>query len=82
MTVSKEQLQKVFELFCKAAGKKAATSPKDVGAWHLGHGPGGYVVEEITNGKPKHPITTEHFSAATMSSLLNFAGRAFAAKRR
>lgn len=73
MRVTKEQLQRTFENYCKAFGMRHAKTAADVGAWALEKNDAGHQrVAEIT-GQTTTKGVTEYSKPAELYEQLRFA---------
>ncbi|NWG03583.1 MAG: hypothetical protein HXY44_12080 [Syntrophaceae bacterium] len=74
---TKNELNEVFKLFCKAIGKRVATTYNDTGAWTLDYAKeyGGYVIQEIINdrGAKETPLGDQRFTATELVERMRFA---------
>jgi len=76
---TKTELNEVFSLFCKAIGKRVATTYNDNGAWTLDYAKeyGGYVIQEIIGdrGARETPLGDQRYSATELVERMRFALR-------
>jgi hypothetical protein len=76
---TKTELNEAFSLFCKAIGKRVATSWNDTGAWTLDYAKeyGGYVIQEIINdgGAKETPLGDQRYTATELVERMRFALR-------
>jgi hypothetical protein len=76
---TKTELNEVFNLFCKAIGKRVAANYNDTGAWTLDYTKehGGYVIQEIINdgGAKETPLGDHRYSATELVERMRFALR-------
>lgn len=76
MRTTKVQIEKLFELLCKACGKRVATSYDDVGAWRLDYNTayGGWNIEEIYNegGAVTHPFGPARMTGEAFWRMMRF----------
>ena len=74
---SRTELNEVFSLFCKAIGKRVATTYNDTGAWTLDYAKeyGGYLIQEIINdaGAKETPLGDQRYSATELVERMRFA---------
>lgn len=76
--ITEGMMRKRFELFCKAMGKRVATSYNDVGAYRLDKLYGRYAIEEISNDKGgvRNPISHARYTKRELCDVLYFATNA------
>ena len=73
------EVNEVFNLFCKAIGKRVAEKWSDTGAWTLDYAKeyGGYVIQEIINdrGAKEMPLGDQRYAATELVERMRFALR-------
>ena len=76
---TRTEVNEVFELFCKAIGKRVAATYNDIGAWTLDYAKkcGGYVIYQIINerGAKETPLGDQRYSATELVERMRFALR-------
>jgi len=74
-----KEVSEVFEMFCRAIGKRVAKTWNDVGAWKMDHTReyGGYAVQEILDekGSVTMPIGDERLKPTEFVERMRFALR-------
>ena len=79
-----KDVETAFRIFCQRAGFRQAESHKDVGAYSLDKGYGGYTVVQIVNenGGLSTPFGMRRRNAREMVQTLHFAADAIDAARK
>jgi hypothetical protein len=76
---TKNEVDEVFKLFCKAIGKRVAQTWNDTGAWTLDYAKeyGGYVIQEIIDntGARDIPLGDQRYTVTEFVERMRFALR-------